>query len=310
MRRSLVAIIAGAAVVGAGAYAIWPRRSPAPVPAAQATEPAAQAPAAEQLDQREIFEPGPVLRPSAKATRLVGKRVRMVGSWRAWRSPQGGFYWCRVRCTPTRPAAGRGSSAAERAVVSRSAEASSCPYRWCCGGQPAPGVGNRADGTARVSAIRLVSDGPPSQDEGGTMNWKQGFTGCCIAGCCSARCPPPTRRPRWCRSRRPTARGSRPASASTCASRDRGPARSRRPSPSTGSSRSSPRESRTPPRPTGSARPASVASTCAATRTSRRAATPSPRPSPIRPGRSSWSRTSRSSMCAAGEPVRNISICR
>jgi hypothetical protein len=38
MRRSIVAAIVGAAVVGGGAYAIWPRRFAEPVLPAQATE--------------------------------------------------------------------------------------------------------------------------------------------------------------------------------------------------------------------------------------------------------------------------------
>ncbi|HWM85401.1 MAG TPA: hypothetical protein VNO33_06170, partial [Kofleriaceae bacterium] len=79
MRRSVVAVLAGTALVGGAAYTLWPRRSAEPVSAAQATEPAVQLPAAERLEFRELLEPGPVLQLSARATSLAGKRVRMVG---------------------------------------------------------------------------------------------------------------------------------------------------------------------------------------------------------------------------------------
>jgi hypothetical protein len=161
MRRSLVAIIAGAAVVGAVAYAIRPRRSPEPA-TAQATEPAA--PAAEQLDQREIFEPGPVLRPSAKATRLVGKRVRMVGFMaRMEVPPKGGFYLV-PRPVDADEAGGGTADLPPHSVlvVSRSAAGQQLPHIE--GAVEVTGtleLGNRADQDGRVSAIRLVLDGPP-----------------------------------------------------------------------------------------------------------------------------------------------------
>jgi hypothetical protein len=163
MRRSIVAVIVGAAVVGGGAYAIWPRRSAEPVLPAQATEPAAPA-AAEKLDQREIFEPGPVLRPSAKATRLVGKRVRMVGFMaRMEVPPKGGFY---LVPRPVHADEGGGGTAdlppQSVLVVSRSAAGQELPHIE--GAVEVIGtleLGNRADEDGRVSAIRLVLDGPP-----------------------------------------------------------------------------------------------------------------------------------------------------
>lgn len=164
MRRSLVAIIAGAAVVGAGAYAMWPRQSAEPVPTAQATEPAAQAPAAEHLDQREIFEPGPVLRPSAKATSLIGKRVRMVGFMaRMEEPPRGGFYLVPRPVHADEAGGGTADLPPQTVlVVSRLTAGQQLPHIE--GAVEVTGtleLGNRADEDGRVSAIRLVLDGPP-----------------------------------------------------------------------------------------------------------------------------------------------------
>src|SRR5688572_16202990 len=93
MRRTVVAVLSGTALVVVGAYALWPRSSAEPVAAAQPTEPAAALPDAERLELRELLDPGPVLRPSAKATSLTGKRVRMVGYMAQMElPPKGGFY--------------------------------------------------------------------------------------------------------------------------------------------------------------------------------------------------------------------------
>ncbi len=164
MRRTIVAIIAGAALVGGGAYALWPRRSPDPVPPAQATEPAARAPAADRLELREIFEPGPTLRPSAKATSLVGKRVRMVGFMAHMEAPPTGGFYLVPRPVYADEAGGGTADLPPQSVlvVSRSAAGRKLPYIE--GAVEVTGtleLGNRADEDGRVSAIRLVLDGPP-----------------------------------------------------------------------------------------------------------------------------------------------------
>ena len=164
MRRSLVAIIAGAALVGGGAYALWPGRSAERVSAAQATEPAGHAPAAEHLDLREIFKPGPVLEPTARATRLVGKRVRMVGFMaRMELSPRGAFYLVPHPVLADEAGGGTADLPPESVlVVSRSAAGQQLPYIQ--GAVEVTGtleLGNRADEDGRVSAIRLILDGPP-----------------------------------------------------------------------------------------------------------------------------------------------------
>lgn len=164
MRRSVVAVVAGAVLVGAGAYAIWPRRAAEPVSAAQAVEPAAQVPPAETLDLREIFEPGPVLEPSARATRLAGKRVRMVGFMAHMELPPKGAFYLVPRPVHADEAGGGTADLPPQTVlvISRSAAGRQVPHIE--GAVEVTGtleLGNRADEEGRVSAIRLVLDGPP-----------------------------------------------------------------------------------------------------------------------------------------------------
>jgi len=163
MRRSVVAIIGGIAVVGGGAYAMWPRRT-AEVPAAQATEPAARFPAAELLEFGEILEPGPVLEPSAKVTGLAGKRVRMVGFMAHMEHPPKGAFYLVPRPLHADEAGGGTADLPPQSVlvVSRSAAGQKLPFIE--GALEVTGtleLGNRADEDGRVSAIRLVLDGPP-----------------------------------------------------------------------------------------------------------------------------------------------------
>ena len=164
MRRSLVAIVVGAAVVGGGAYALWPRRSAEHAAVALVVEPAGEARAAEHLDLREIFEPGPVLEPTAKATRLVGKRVHMVGFMaRMELSPVGAFYLVPRQVHADEAGGGTADLPPQSVlVISPSAAGHRVPHIE--GPVEVTGtleLGNRADDDGRVSAIRLILDDPP-----------------------------------------------------------------------------------------------------------------------------------------------------
>ncbi len=164
MRRLVVAILAGAVLVGGGAYTLWPRQSAETVSAAQATEPAASVPGAERLEFGEILEPGPVLKPSARATSLSGKRVRMVGFMAHMEAPPKGAFYLVPRPLHADEAGGGTADLPPQSVlvVSRSAAGQQLPF--IDGALEVTGtleLGNRADEDGRVSAIRLVLDGPP-----------------------------------------------------------------------------------------------------------------------------------------------------
>jgi hypothetical protein len=164
MRRTVVAVLSGTALVGIGAYALWPRSSAEPVAAAQTTKSAAALPDAERLELRELLDPGPVLKPSAKATSLTGKRVRMVGFMAQMElPPKGGFYLVPRPLHADEAGGGTADLPPQSVlVVSRSTAGQTVPF--IRGALEVTGIlelGNRADADGRVSAIRLILDGAP-----------------------------------------------------------------------------------------------------------------------------------------------------
>jgi hypothetical protein len=121
---------------------------------------------AETLELRELLEPGPVLKPSVRTTALAGRRVRMVGFMAQMElPPKGGFYLVPrpVRCDE----AGGGTADLPPdnvLVMARSAAGETISFMD--GALEVTGVlevGNRADADGRVSAIRLLLDGPPGE---------------------------------------------------------------------------------------------------------------------------------------------------
>ena len=166
MRRSVVAVlaVAGTAAIGGGAYAIWPRPSPEPVAAARAArEPAGGAPA-ERLQLRDLLEPGPILKPSAKTAALAGKRVRMTGFMAHMELPPRGAFYLVPRPVHCDEAGGGTADLPPESVLVtvRSVAGETVPFMD--GALEVTGtleVGNRADQRGRVSAFRLLLDGPP-----------------------------------------------------------------------------------------------------------------------------------------------------
>lgn len=164
MSRSVVAVLSGTALVIGGAVALWPRGSAEPEATAQARAPAAALPAAETLRHGELLAPGPVLEPSARATSLNGKRVRMVGFMAQMEMPPRGAFYLVPRPLHVDEAGGGTADLPPQSVlvVSRSVAGQAVPF--IPGALEVSGVleiGNRADEHGHVSAIRLILDSEP-----------------------------------------------------------------------------------------------------------------------------------------------------
>ena len=167
MRRSVVALLSGTALVIGGAVALWPRGTRDPVATAQAREPAL--PAAEPLRHDQLLAPGPVLQPSARAASLDGKRVRMVGFMAQMEMPPKGAFYLVPRPLHVDEAGGGTADLPPQSVlvVSRSVAGETVPFIQ--GGLEVTGVlelGNRADDHGHVSAIRLILDSEPLSNPG------------------------------------------------------------------------------------------------------------------------------------------------
>jgi hypothetical protein len=163
MRRLVVAVVAGAALVGGAAYALWPGR--AEQPAAQATKPVAELPPAEQLDMRDLVAPGPVLGLSDRAKSLDGERVRMVGFMAHMEDPPaGGFYLVPLPVLADEAGGGTADLPPQSVlVVSRAAAGQRIPFIE--GRLEVTGtleLGSRTEQDGRVTHIRLHLDGPPN----------------------------------------------------------------------------------------------------------------------------------------------------
>lgn len=105
-----------------------------------------------------------MLEPTAKATRLVGKRVRMVGFMaRMEISPTGAFYLVPRQVHSDEAGGGTADLPPQSVlVISPSAAGQRVPHIE--GPVEVTGtleLGNRADEDGRVSAIRLILDDPP-----------------------------------------------------------------------------------------------------------------------------------------------------
>ena len=158
MNRTVVGTLIGGLLLGSGAYTLWERQ-----PNRGAVAAAAEIAPVPRLEFRDLFEPGPVLKPTAKAAMLNGTRVRMVGFMaRMELPPTGGFYLAPrpVRCDE----AGGGTADLPPDsvfVISKSAGSGTVPFIE--GALDVTGVfelGNHADKSGRTSAFRIALDGP------------------------------------------------------------------------------------------------------------------------------------------------------
>jgi hypothetical protein len=118
---------------------------------------------AASLEFRELLDPGAVLRPSAKALALQGKRVRVVGFMAEMEEPiQGAFYMVPCPMRLDESGAGTGDLPLESIlVVVPGVEGKALPHvEGPLEGVGVLDVGNRADQQGRVSNFRLSLDSP------------------------------------------------------------------------------------------------------------------------------------------------------
>jgi len=113
------------------------------------------------IELRELLDPGPALRPSAKALALDGKRVRVRGFMAEMEEPiEGAFYLVPRPLKLDESGAGTGDLPLESILVAvPGAEGRALPH--VAGALEGTGlleVGNRADDKGRVSNFRLRLD--------------------------------------------------------------------------------------------------------------------------------------------------------
>ena len=157
MKRAVVAVLIGAPLLTSGGFALWQRHANRSASTAS-TE---RAPAA-HLEFRELFEPGPVLKPTAKAAVLGGKRVRMVGFMAQMEMPPKGAFYLAPRPVRCDEAGGGTADLPPESVLVISRSAGAKPVPFIEGALEVTGafeLGNRADEDGRISAFRIALDG-------------------------------------------------------------------------------------------------------------------------------------------------------
>lgn len=115
------------------------------------------------LKASELFDPGATLEVSAKARALDGKRVRIVGFMAQMELPPKGGFFLSPRPVHCDEAGGGTADLPPESVmvIANSARNREVPFME--GALEMTGVfdvGNRADSDGRVSAFRLILDGP------------------------------------------------------------------------------------------------------------------------------------------------------
>jgi hypothetical protein len=117
----------------------------------------------------ELFDPGPSLKPSAKALALDGRRVRIVGFMAEMEEPlAGAFYLVPRPIKLDESGGGTGDLPLESVLIAvPGSEGKTLPHvDGPLEGTGVLDVGNRADGQGRVSNFRLTLDPPASCGEG------------------------------------------------------------------------------------------------------------------------------------------------
>jgi hypothetical protein len=143
------------------AYAVWHTKPVTPPASALDTPVAQPLPPAPELSFRELFAPGPRLRPSEKVLALANQRVRMVGFMVEMESPpSSGFYFTAHPVHCDEAGAGTGDLPPETVLV---VVESGCdePVQFMRGALEVSGVlevGNQTDSEGRVSGFRLLLD--------------------------------------------------------------------------------------------------------------------------------------------------------
>lgn len=132
-------------------------------------------PTGEKLEFRELLDPGPELKPSARALALAGKRVRMVGFMAEMElPPRGGFYLVPGPMEIDEAGGGTADLPLHSVlVVSPSAAGRVVPHQG--GPLEVTGtleLGNRADADGRVSSIRVLLDGPAGAQAPPTVGYE------------------------------------------------------------------------------------------------------------------------------------------
>ncbi len=161
-RLIVVALVGGVSLVAGGAAAVWTvSRSAATEAVSKETLSSPQLAPATPLDLRELLEPGPKLKPSAKAESLNGKRVRVAGFMAEMEEAvEGAFYLVPRPISLDESGAGTGDLPLQSILVLvPAAEGRSNPHiEGELEGIGVLEVGNHADEQGRVSNFRLRLD--------------------------------------------------------------------------------------------------------------------------------------------------------
>jgi hypothetical protein len=162
MTRAVLAVVA-TVVLGGSAWWIGSRSESGQPAVAPRALPVPARPTGEKLEFRELLDPGPELKPSARALALAGKRVRMVGFMAEMElPPRGGFYLVPGPMKVDEAGGGTADLPLQAVrVVSPSAAGSVAAHQD--GPLEVTGIlelGSTEDADGRVSSIRVLLDGP------------------------------------------------------------------------------------------------------------------------------------------------------
>lgn len=133
---------------------------------------AAAAPDAPTLELRELFEPGPGLRPSRKTAAFDGRRVRLVGFMAEMELPPTGAFYLVPRPVQCDEAGGGTADLPPESVLVTVPWMAGKTLPHLPGAVEVTGtlaVGNRSDAEGRVSNFRLRLEGPPGSAVAGQV---------------------------------------------------------------------------------------------------------------------------------------------
>ena len=162
MRKVWVAVAATALLLAGGAAAIWKTSTVAAASASAAQGSGTKlAETATTIEFRELLDPGPKLKPSAKALSLSGQRVRLVGFMAQMELPPTGAFYLVPRPIKEDESGGGTADLPLDSVLILVPSEPGKVIEYVPGALEGTGifeVGNRSDEEGRISNFRLRLD--------------------------------------------------------------------------------------------------------------------------------------------------------